>query len=557
MPRILVIDDDPVIGHLLFSHFEEMGYVTHRATTGMDALGLAAVEMYDVVFLDVRLPDGSGLDIIGDLKESAGKPEVIIITGYGEPDGAALAINSGAWDYIEKPFKLKQVTLLLMRVLEHRERRARQGPQSSLKRDGLIGSSPKINSCLNQVFEASQVDASVLIVGETGTGKELFARAIHNNSRRSNASFMAVDCASLPETLAESVLFGHEKGAFTGAHTRRDGMFAQADGGTLFLDEIGELRPMMQAKLLRVLQERVYRPVGSARDLRSDFRLVAATNRDLDSMTESGHFRKDLLFRLRSFTLKLPPLRERPEDIKEICTYHAARLAKHYSIPEKRRVAEMEKLYENIFRAVNIALVNELALLCNKIDIDIWEVIKLAKTKPYGFLPFYPGPGMGGHCIPIDPFYLTWKAREYDFNTKFIELAGEINTRMPYEITQMIIDALSTVKKCINGAKVLILGVAYKKDIADYRESSSLKIFEILHSRGADVHYNDPLIHRVPTNGSFSESVSLQNLGDYDCVVIATDHSAYDYDKILEESKLIVDTRNALKIRDNPKVFTL
>lgn len=221
------------------------------------------------------------------------------------------------------------------------------------------------------------------------------------------------------------------------------------------------------------------------------------------------------------------------------------------------RVAEMEKLYENIFRAVNIALVNELALLCNKIDIDIWEVIKLAKTKPYGFLPFYPGPGMGGHCIPIDPFYLTWKAREYDFNTKFIELAGEINTRMPYEITQMIIDALSTARKCINGAKVLILGVAYKKDIADYRESSSLKIFEILHSRGADVYYNDPLIHRVPTNGSFSESVSLQNLGDYDCVVIATDHSAYDYDKILEESKLIVDTRNALKIRNNPKVFTL
>lgn len=226
-------------------------------------------------------------------------------------------------------------------------------------------------------------------------------------------------------------------------------------------------------------------------------------------------------------------------------------------IASSTRVAEMEKLYENIFRAVNIALVNELALLCNKIDIDIWEVIKLAKTKPYGFLPFYPGPGMGGHCIPIDPFYLTWKAREYDFNTKFIELAGEINTRMPYEITQIIIDALSSVKKCINGAKVLILGVAYKKDIADYRESSSLKIYEILHFRGADVRYNDPLIQRVPTNGSFSESVSLQNLSDYDCVVIATDHSAYDYDRILKESKLIVDTRNALKIRDNPKVFTL
>jgi len=221
------------------------------------------------------------------------------------------------------------------------------------------------------------------------------------------------------------------------------------------------------------------------------------------------------------------------------------------------RVAEMEKLYENIFRAVNIALVNELALLSKKMDIDIWEVIKLARTKPYGFLPFYPGPGMGGHCIPIDPFYLTWKAREYDFNTKFIELAGEINTRMPYEITQMIIEALSSQGKCINHSKVLILGVAYKKDIADCRESSSLKLYEILQAKGADIYYNDPYIRRVATNGHFSESVPMKDLGNYDCVVIATDHSAYNYKKILEESKLIVDTRNALKVRNNGKVFTL
>lgn len=221
------------------------------------------------------------------------------------------------------------------------------------------------------------------------------------------------------------------------------------------------------------------------------------------------------------------------------------------------QVAEMEKLYENIFRAVNIALVNELALLCKKMDIDIWEVVELAKTKPYGFLPFYPGPGMGGHCIPIDPFYLTWKAREYDFNTKFIELSGEINTKMPYEISQMIIEALSSQGKCINRAKIMILGVAYKKDIADYRESPSLKLLEILQAKGADINYNDPHIDRVPTNGHFIESVPLNNLGQYDCVVIATDHSSYDYKKILEESKLIVDTRNALKVRGNSKVVTL
>lgn len=221
------------------------------------------------------------------------------------------------------------------------------------------------------------------------------------------------------------------------------------------------------------------------------------------------------------------------------------------------KVAEMEKLYENIFRAVNIALVNELALLCKKMKIDIWEVIKLAKTKPFGFLSFYPGPGMGGHCIPIDPFYLTWKAREYDFSTKFIELAGELNTRMPYEIALMISEALSSQGKCLNGAKILILGVAYKKDIADYRESSSLKILEILQSKGAVISYNDPHIHRVPTNGHFIESVEMVNLSQYDCVVIATDHSFYDFDKILKESRLIVDTRNALNVRNNPKVFTL
>ncbi|ADK83631.1 putative two component, sigma54 specific, transcriptional regulator, Fis family [Desulfarculus baarsii DSM 2075] len=335
MPRILVIDDDPAIGKLLFNHFEEMGYITHRVVTSEDALNIAAIEPYDVIFLDVRLPDGSGLDIIGQLKNTPGRPEVVIITGYGEPDGAELAITSGAWDYLEKPFKLKDVTLLLMRVIEHRERRQRNVSQNALKREGLVGQSPQIVNCLGQVFEAAQVDASVLLFGETGTGKELFARAIHNNSRRADKPFLAVDCAALPETLAESVLFGHERGAFTGAHASQEGMIAQANGGTLFLDEIGELSPAMQAKLLRVLQERVYRPVGGRRDLASDFRLVAATNRQLEIMAEEGRFRTDLLFRLRAFPIDLPPLRTRKEDIKDICDYHIGRLCGHYAIEAK------------------------------------------------------------------------------------------------------------------------------------------------------------------------------------------------------------------------------
>jgi len=219
--------------------------------------------------------------------------------------------------------------------------------------------------------------------------------------------------------------------------------------------------------------------------------------------------------------------------------------------------AEMVKLLENIFRCVNIAMVNEMALLCKKMGIDIWEVIEKASTKPFGFMPFYPGPGLGGHCIPIDPFYLTWKAREYDFHTKFIELAGEINDSMPYHVVAMTIDAMATQKKSLNGAKVLVLGAAYKKDIDDFRESPSLKIIELLEEKGALVEYNDEFITRLNVKGRMMNSVSWKNLKDYDCVIIATSHSYYDYQQIISESKLVIDTHNATGARSNAKVFVL
>ncbi|MBI2266684.1 MAG: nucleotide sugar dehydrogenase [Armatimonadetes bacterium] len=222
------------------------------------------------------------------------------------------------------------------------------------------------------------------------------------------------------------------------------------------------------------------------------------------------------------------------------------------------RVAEMEKLLENIFRSVNIALVNELAILCRKMDIDIWEVVDLASTKPYGFMPFYPGPGLGGHCIPVDPFYLTWKAREYDFATKFIELAGEINANMPAHVVTMIVDALGTQRKSLRGANVLVLGAAYKKDVADVRESPALRIMELLIKRGALVSYNDPLIMEI-TLGSAEElrSVPVSDFSRYDCVVIATNHSVYDYERVVKDSKLVVDTHNATRSKGSAKVFVL
>src|SRR5437868_6594245 len=212
--------------------------------------------------------------------------------------------------------------------------------------------------------------------------------------------------------------------------------------------------------------------------------------------------------------------------------------------------AEMTKLLENIYRCVNIALVNELKRLCLRMGIYLWGVIAAASTKPFGFHPFYPGPGLGGHCIPVDPFYLSWKAKELDFQTRFIELAGEINTAMPYHMVNAVASALNKHKKALNGSRVLVLGVAYKRDIDDLRESPSLTIIELLRERGAAVDYHDPYFPFVGRGRKYDLQMkcsSLDNLGQYDCVLIVTDHSDYDYKKIVNEAKLVVDSRNATR----------
>lgn len=214
------------------------------------------------------------------------------------------------------------------------------------------------------------------------------------------------------------------------------------------------------------------------------------------------------------------------------------------------RAAEMTKILENTYRCVNIAMVNELKLLCLRMGIDIWEVIEAAKTKPFGFTPFYPGPGLGGHCIPIDPFYLTWKAREYEFPTRFIELAGEINSAMPEHVVASITEALNQRKQCLQEIRILILGIAYKKDVDDPRESPSLRIMELLQEKGARLSYNDPYFPTLPRMRKYHfhmESVELtpENLAAFDAVIIATDHSTYDYPAIVRHARLVIDTRNA------------
>jgi UDP-N-acetyl-D-glucosamine dehydrogenase len=223
------------------------------------------------------------------------------------------------------------------------------------------------------------------------------------------------------------------------------------------------------------------------------------------------------------------------------------------------RVAEMVKLLENTFRAVNIGLVNEIALMCHKMDIGVWEVIDAAKTKPFGFMPFYPGPGLGGHCIPIDPFYLSWKARQNGFECRFIELAGHINASMPHFVVERVGDALNTVRKAVNGAKVHVFGVAYKRDVNDMRESPALDVLELLGKRGAVLSYTDPFVPELRLDGRTLTSIDVPDVlrQPPDCTVICTDHSSFDYPAIVGSGVLVVDTRNALKNFDTPAIFRL
>ncbi|MDN5332060.1 MAG: UDP-N-acetyl-D-glucosamine dehydrogenase [Tepidanaerobacteraceae bacterium] len=250
--------------------------------------------------------------------------------------------------------------------------------------------------------------------------------------------------------------------------------------------------------------------------------------------------------------------------VTPVCTKVAAELYRNVLEGEvfevsSPKVAEMEKIYENVFRHVNIALANEMAILCRRMGIDVWEVIEAAKTKPYGFMPFYPGPGIGGHCIPVDPYYLVWKAREYDYHTRFIELAGEINDYMPAYTVERAAEILNSFGKPLNGSKILILGVTYKKDIDDMRESPVLKIIGLLEKNGAKVTYSDPYVPEFAHNEKLYKSVEInaETLQSSDLVMITTDHEKFDYELIYRRSPAILDTRNALKDIKDPKIFKL
>ena len=361
MADILIIDDDEDMSFTLCRMVEHMGHTYSAAYTLRDGLQKASAGEFDVVLLDVRLPDGNGLGIIPQLQQNPIPPEIIIVTAYGDPGGAELALKSGVWDYLTKPLSMDDLRLALGRAHQYRQQKKRCATPVAVQRSGIIGDSRQMNNCIDKLAQAASMDAGILITGETGTGKELFARAIHANSARADGNFVAVDCTALPEQLVESILFGHAKGAFTGADEAQDGLIKEADGGTLFLDEIGELPLDPQKTFLRVLQEHRFRPVGMRKEIRSDFRVIAATNQDLDAMIRKGLFRKDLLFRIRALVIGLPPLRERTEDIKELVLYHTARFCDRYGIGPKGFSPECLEILKNYSWPGNVReLVNTL-----------------------------------------------------------------------------------------------------------------------------------------------------------------------------------------------------
>ena len=336
MGQVLIIDDDLPIRDVLRRVVESLGHTAESVGTLADGIARARAGSYDVVLLDVRLPDGNGLDAIPELHAAPSRPEVIVITGWGDPDGAESAMRRGAWDYIEKPPTLQSMTAPLEAAMHYRGSRPPAPVSGLFSWGGIPGGHPGRSVCLEQAAKAARGDANVLITGETGTGKELFARAIHANSRRKDGPFVAVDCAALPATIAESVLFGNERGAYTGADKPREGLILQAHGGTLFLDEVGELPASVQKTFLRTLQERMVRPVGGKTERHCDFKLVAATHRDLDEMAAEGLFREDLLSRLRGVAINLPPLREHPEDVNIFARHFLEQACARLGAPPKR-----------------------------------------------------------------------------------------------------------------------------------------------------------------------------------------------------------------------------
>ncbi|OGB94809.1 MAG: sigma-54-dependent Fis family transcriptional regulator [candidate division NC10 bacterium RIFCSPLOWO2_12_FULL_66_18] len=329
---VLVVEDDPEMLALVCEHLESEGYTAVGMGRGAEAITRVRAEGFDVVLTDLRMPDVDGMEVLRAAREAQRDVPVILVTAFGSIETAIQAIRQGAYDYVTKPFALEEISLLVGKALEDRRlreenRRLREEVAGRYRLHNLLGASPGMQAIFALIRQAAPSDANVLITGESGTGKELVAKALHYNSPRAERPFVPVNCAAVPASLLESELFGHLKGAFTGAVAARRGLFREAEGGTLFLDEIGDMAPELQAKLLRVIEDRAVRPVGSDEASRVDLRLLAATNTDLPTKIQESQFREDLYYRLAVIPIHIPPLRERREDIPLLAEHFLRRAA--------------------------------------------------------------------------------------------------------------------------------------------------------------------------------------------------------------------------------------
>ena len=342
--RILIVDDEQVQLEMLEGFLVKQGYEAAGAEDGQKALEKFKSGAFDLVLTDFRMPGMDGIQLLREVRRLQPQALVVIMTAYGTVGTAVAAMKEGAYDYLTKPIDLDELLLLIQRVerevrLGEENRELKEQLREKFKVNFIVSASRQMEEALNLAGRVSQSSATVLILGESGTGKELIARAIHYSSPRADKPFVKVNCAALPENLLESELFGHEKGAFTGAVARRVGRFELADQGSIFLDEIGDLSPTLQMKLLRVLQEKEFERVGSNQTIRSDVRVIAATNRNLEEAIQKGTFREDLYYRLNVVTVSLPPLRERKEDIPLLVEH----FLKKYSTENKKKVTSLSK----------------------------------------------------------------------------------------------------------------------------------------------------------------------------------------------------------------------
>jgi len=330
MERILIVDDDQSMRYSLNRMLEGQGLQLSLAKNGPEALERFEQDRPDLVVMDIKMPGRSGLEVLREIKEKDPKALVILMTAFGTTETAIEAMKYGAFDYILKPFDIPQMRGLVERALEVSRMMKKivslpDREKGEAAEETLVGSSPAMQQTYKMIGQVAPTEVTVLLRGESGTGKEMVARAIYHHSRRGDRTFLPVNCAAIPETLLESELFGHEKGAFTGALTRRIGKFEQCHGGTLFLDEIGDMTPATQAKILRVLQDRQFERLGGSERITVDVRVIVATNKDLEKAIREGSFRQDLYYRLKVVTLHLPPLRDRKEDIPELVRYFLQR----------------------------------------------------------------------------------------------------------------------------------------------------------------------------------------------------------------------------------------